>query len=33
MLTSIEGKSLVVTGGRKGIGKGISRVFADLEAL
>jgi 3-oxoacyl-[acyl-carrier protein] reductase len=28
MLTSIAGRSVVVTGGSKGIGKGISRVFA-----
>ena len=28
MLTSIAGKSVVVTGASKGIGKGIARVFA-----
>jgi 3-oxoacyl-[acyl-carrier protein] reductase len=28
MLTSLAGKSVVVTGASKGIGKGIARVFA-----
>jgi 3-oxoacyl-[acyl-carrier protein] reductase len=32
MLTSLEGKSVVVTGASKGIGKGIARVFADKGA-
>ena len=28
MLNSIEGRSVIVTGASKGIGKGIARVFA-----
>jgi 3-oxoacyl-[acyl-carrier protein] reductase len=32
MLTSIEGRSVVVTGASKGIGKGIARVFASKGA-
>jgi 3-oxoacyl-[acyl-carrier protein] reductase len=32
VLTSIEGRSVVVTGGSKGIGKGIARVFASKGA-
>lgn len=32
MLTSIEGKSVIVTGSSKGIGKGIARVFASKGA-
>ena len=32
MFTSLEGRSVVVTGGSKGIGKGIARVFAQAGA-
>ena len=32
MLTSIEGRSVIVTGASKGIGKGIARVFASKGA-
>ena len=30
MLTSIAGRSVIVTGASKGIGKGIARVFLSL---
>ena len=32
MLTSISGRSVIVTGASKGIGKGIARVFANQGA-
>ena len=32
MLTSIRGRSVIVTGASKGIGKGIARVFASQGA-
>src|SRR5437763_5189757 len=32
MSTSLEGRSVIVTGGSKGIGKGIARVFAGAGA-
>jgi 3-oxoacyl-[acyl-carrier protein] reductase len=32
MLTSLEGRSVIVTGGSKGIGKGMARVFASKGA-
>ena len=32
MLTSIAGRSVIVTGASKGIGKGIARVFANQGA-
>jgi 3-oxoacyl-[acyl-carrier protein] reductase len=32
MLSSLEGRSVIVTGASKGIGKGIARVFASKGA-